>query len=84
MKRFNYHFLLAFMLTFVMVISCNGNVPSMDEKDKNKKTPEEPAWKKDFVAISLNGKNIVGQKIDYELPVDKPDKPCKYVRIKIK
>ena len=42
---------------------------------KSNATIEEPAWKKDFVAISLNGKDIVGQKIDYELPVDKPDKP---------
>jgi hypothetical protein len=30
---------------------------------------------KDFVDITLNGKNIVGKKIDYVLPVDKPDKP---------
>ena len=35
----------------------------------------EGEWKKDFVSVSLNGKNIVGQKIDYELPVDKPDNP---------
>lgn len=62
----------------VLIFSCNSSPVSNDWTSPD--SEENPFFKselvqKGFVLVDLNGKTIVGQKIDYELAVNKPDKP---------